>query len=253
MLGAKGWCACRDEGAAEIGILREMGEQVLAIDIGGTNVKFRVESDPQKRSFPSGPTLTPTQMVEGVQKMVDGWSFDSISIGLPAPIAGNRPARDPVNLGEGWVDFDYAAAFGKPVKLINDAAMQAVGSYGGGRMLFLGLGTGLGSCFIADHVILPMELAHLPYRKGKQFEQFVGVKALKKLGKKEWTRDVHDVIAIFTAALIPDYVVLGGGNSMRLKKLPENCRLGDNANAFVGGFRLWTPAWAKSVAISRVE
>lgn len=226
-----------------------MPKQVLAIDIGGTNVKCRIEGDPEKRAFPSGPTLTPEQMVAGVIKAAEGWSFDAVSVGLPAPIVANKPARDPANLGSGWVDFDYAGAFGKPVKLINDAAMQAVGSYEGGRMLFLGLGTGLGSCFIADHVILPMELAHLPYRKGKAFEQFVGIKALKKLGKKEWTRDVHDVIAIFSAALIPDYVVLGGGNSARLKKLPENCRLGANANAFVGGFRLWTPEWANSVSV----
>ncbi|MSR44324.1 MAG: ROK family protein [Phycisphaerales bacterium] len=224
-----------------------MPQHVLAIDIGGTNVKCRVESDAERRAFPSGPTLTPEQMVDGVKKIGEGWSFDVITIGLPAPILGNRASRDPANLGPGWMDFDYAAAFGRPVKLINDAAMQAVGSYEGGRMLFLGLGTGLGSCFIADHLILPMELAHLPYRKGKEVEQFVGVKALKKLGKKEWTRDVHDVIKIFSAALLPDYVVLGGGNSVRLKTLPENCRLGANANAFIGGFRLWTPEWAKSV------
>ncbi len=225
-----------------------MQQRVLAIDIGGTNVKCRVESDPEKRSFASGMTLTPQLMIEGMQALVTGWEFDVVSIGLPAPIVANQPSRDPTNLAPGWVDFDFAHAFGKPVKLINDAAMQAVGSYDGGRMLFLGLGTGLGSCLIADHVILPMELAHLPFRKGKTFEQFVGVKALKKLGKKEWTREVHAVIEILSAALIPDSVVLGGGNSVRLKKLPENCKLGANANAFVGGFRLWTPEWAKSVS-----
>ncbi|MSR69643.1 MAG: ROK family protein [Phycisphaerales bacterium] len=227
-----------------------MPQRVLAIDIGGTNVKCRVESDPEKRSFASGPLLTPTLLVQGVNTLVTGWDFDVISIGLPAPIVGNQPSSDPVNLGAGWVDFDFAHAFGKPVKLINDAAMQAVGSYEGGRMLFLGLGTGLGSCLIAEHVILPTELAHMPYRKGKSFEQFVGVRALKKLGKREWTREVHNVIAILSAGLLPDYVVLGGGNSVRLKNLPENCRLGANSNAFIGGFRLWTREWVKSVASS---
>ncbi len=226
-----------------------MQPKVLAIDIGGTNVKIRIESDPEKRSFPSGPTLTPQQMVAGVQKLAEGWKFDVISIGLPAPIVKNKPARDPTNLGKGWVDFDFDSGFGSEVKLINDAAMQAVGSYEGGRMLFLGLGTGLGSCLIAEHVILPMELAHLPFRKGKSFEQCVGVKALKKHGKKKWTADVHEVIEVLSEAIIPDYVVLGGGNSARLKALPDNCRLGDNANAFVGGFRLWNPEWGNSVAV----
>lgn len=226
-----------------------MSQQVLAIDIGGTNVKIRVEADPQKRSFPSGPNLTPQQMVEGVIDLAKDWQYDTISIGLPAPIINNRPAHDPVNLGKGWVDFDYDATFAKPVKLLNDAAMQAVGSYEGGRMLFLGLGTGLGSCLIAQHVIIPTELAHMPYRKGKSFEQFVGVKGLKKHGKREWTRDVNAVIKILSDALIPDYVVLGGGNSSKLKKLPEKCRLGANANAFIGGFRLWTPEWADSVRV----
>ncbi len=222
---------------------------MLAIDIGGTNVKIRVAADPQKRSFPSGPTLTPQQMVEGVLKLAQGWAYDVISIGLPAPIVKNQPSRDPVNLGPGWVDFDFDDGFAKPVKLINDAAMQAVGSYEGGRMLFLGLGTGLGSCLIADHVILPTELAHMPFRRGKTFEQFVGLKALKKNGKKEWTKDVHEVVEILSAALIPDYVVLGGGNAAKLKKVPDNCKLGENANAFIGGFRLWEPEWSKSVAV----
>ncbi len=224
-----------------------MAPSVLTIDIGGTNVKCRVESDPERRTFPSGPTLTPALMVEGVKSLCAGWQFDVISIGLPAPIVNNKPQRDPVNLGAGWVDFDFARALGKPVKLINDAAMQAVGSYEGGRMLFLGLGTGLGSCLIADHVIIPTELAHLPYRKGKTFEQFVGVKALKRLGKRAWTKEVHSIIAILSAALIPDYTVIGGGNAAKLKALPEGCRLGANANAFEGGFRLWTPEWSRAV------
>ncbi|MSR29474.1 MAG: ROK family protein [Phycisphaerales bacterium] len=226
-----------------------MPGQVLAIDIGGTNVKVRVEGDPEKRSFPSGPTLTPQQMVEGVVAIASSWTFDRISIGLPAPIVKNQPARDPANLGPGWMDFDYDDGFSAKVKLVNDAAMQAVGSYDGGRMLFLGLGTGLGSCLIVQHVIVPTELAHMPFKKGRSFEQFVGVKALKKHGKRQWTRDVHEVIEVLSGALIPDYVVIGGGNAARLKSLPENCRLGSNANAFVGGFRLWTPEWAASIPV----
>lgn len=226
-----------------------MDLKVLAIDIGGTNVKIRVAADPEKRSFPSGPTLTPQQMVDGVLKLAQGWSYDVVSIGLPAPIVKNKPARNPANLGAGWVDFDYDDGFAKPVKLINDAAMQAVGSYQGGRMLFLGFGTGLGSCLIAEHVIIPTELAHMPYRKGKSFEQAVGIKALDKHGKKRWTKDVHEAIEILSAALIPDYVVLGGGNSAKLKSVPDNCKLGDNANAFTGGFRLWSPEWSNAVSV----
>jgi len=226
-----------------------MDLKILVIDIGGTNVKVRVDTDPEKRSFPSGTSLTPQQMVEGVLKLAQGWTYDAVSIGLPAPISKNQPTHDPANLGKGWVDFDYDNGFSKKVKLVNDAAMQAVGSYDGGRMLFLGLGTGLGSCLIADHVIIPMELAHMPYRKGKSFEDAVGVRALKKHGKKRWEKEVHEVIEILSAGLLPDYVVLGGGNAVRLKDIPENCRLGDNANAFTGGFRLWAPEWAKSVAV----
>lgn len=228
-----------------------MSQQVLAVDVGGTNVKIRVEADPEKRSFPSGPTLTPQQMVQGVIELAKDWKYDAISIGLPTPIVANRPAHDPINLGKGWVEFDYDSEFAKPVKLINDAAMQAVGSYEGGRMLFLGLGTGLGSCIIADHVIIPTELAHLPYRKGKTFEHFVGLRALKKSGKRAWTREVFNVVEILSKALLPDYVVLGGGNAAKLKKIPDNCRLGANANAFVGGFRLWTPDWADSISVYR--
>ncbi|NBX36350.1 MAG: ROK family protein [Planctomycetes bacterium] len=226
-----------------------MTTKVLAIDIGGTNVKVRVESDPQKRAFPSGPTLTPQQMLDGVKELAKDWEYDAVSIGLPAPIVKNQPARDPVNLGAGWKDFDYDSGFAKPVKLINDAAMQAVGSYEGGRMLFLGLGTGLGSCLIAQHVIIPTELAHMPYKKGGSFEDYVGKKALKKNGRKRWEKNVHKVAEILSAALLPDYVVIGGGNAANLKEIPANCRLGDNANAFLGGFRLWQQEWANSVPV----
>ena len=221
----------------------------LAIDIGGTRVKIRVPSDPTKRHFDSGPKLTPRQMVDGVRKLAADWSFDSVSIGLPAPIRNDRPEKEPANLGQGWLDFDYDTDFGVPVKLINDAAMQAVGSYNGGRMLFLGLGTGLGSCLIVNHDIMPMELAHLPFRKGRTFEDFVGIRGLESLGKKRWRRHVARICDMLYAALLPDEIVIGGGNMAHLKAMPEHCRAGSNANAFEGGFRLWQSAWAKAVPV----
>lgn len=222
-------------------------KSTLAIDIGGTHVKIRIPSEPEKREFESGPTLTPKQMVDGVKKLSAGWKFDSITIGLPAPIRNNKPVKNPANLGPGWVDFDYDADFGVPVKIINDAAMQAVGSYKAGRMLFLGLGTGLGSCLIVDHSIVPLELAHMPYRKGKTFEDYVGLRGLDKLGKKRWRKQVTEVCDILYAALLPDEIVIGGGNVKNLKELPDHCRAGDNANAFEGGFRLWQKDWASAV------
>ena len=222
-------------------------KSTLAIDIGGTHVKIRIPGEPAKREFESGPTLTPKQMVDGVKKLSAGWKFDSISIGLPAPIRNNKPVKNPANLGPGWVDFDYDADFGVPVKIINDAAMQAVGSYKAGRMLFLGLGTGLGSCLIVDHSIVPLELAHMPYRKGKTFEDYVGLRGLDRLGKKRWRKQVSEVCDILYAALLPDEIVIGGGNVKNLKELPDHCRAGDNANAFEGGFRLWQKDWESAV------
>jgi polyphosphate glucokinase len=223
------------------------GPAVLAVDVGGTHVKIRIESDLERRRFESGPTLTPAQMVEGVLGLAEGWSFDVVSIGIPSPVQGDRVLKEPVNLGRGWMDFGFAAAFGRPVKLVNDAAMQAVGSYLGGRMLFLGLGTGLGSCMIDRHLVQPMELAHLPYRRGRSYEQWVGEKALLKEGKRRWRAIVGEVSETLHAALLPDYIVLGGGNSRLLKALPGGCVLGDNANAFEGGFRLWRREWADSL------
>jgi polyphosphate glucokinase len=214
---------------------------VLVIDIGGTGVKLLVTGHDAPRKFPSGPDLTPEQMVGAVVQAAAGWDYEAVSVGYPGPVLHGRPLIDPVNLGPGWVGFDFAAAFGRPVKVVNDAAMQALGSYEGGKMLFLGLGTGLGSAMIADGVSEPMELAHLPYRKAT-FEDYVGIRGLKRLGKKKWRRAVFDVVARLTAALEPDYVVLGGGNVKRLKELPPKCRAGDNANAFLGGFRLWESA-----------
>lgn len=211
---------------------------VLAIDIGGTNVKILASGQKAPRKFPSGPDLTPRQMVAGVKRLARGWKFEAVSIGYPGMVIHNHPVAEPRNLGRGWIGFDYRAAFGKPVKIVNDAAMQALGSYKGGKMLFLGLGTGLGSTVIADGIVEPMELAHLPYRKGT-YEDYVGLRGLKRRGKKKWRGHVEKVVAQLTAALEPDDIVLGGGNVKKLKELPSGCRQGNNANAFLGGFRLW--------------
>jgi polyphosphate glucokinase len=214
---------------------------VLVIDIGGTHVKVLVTGARQPREFVSGPTMTPGVMVADVKKIGRGWKYDVISIGYPGVVLHGRPIAEPHNLAKGWVGFDYQAAFGKPVKIINDAAMQALGSYSGGKMLFLGLGTGLGSTLIADGVVEPMELGHLPYKNGT-YEDYVGQRGLEERGKTKWRRDVADVVARLTAALEPDDVVLGGGNVKRLKELPAGCRAGNNANAFLGGVRLWEEA-----------
>lgn len=211
---------------------------VLAVDIGGSHVKILATGQTEPRRFPSGPELTPKEMVAGVKKLAQGWTYDAVSIGYPGPVIHGRVVSDPHNLGKGWVAFDFGKAFGKPVKIINDAAMQALGGYKGGKMLFLGFGTGLGSAMIADGIVEPMELAHLSYKKGT-YEDYVGLRGLEKRGKKKWRRFVEDVVARLSAALEPDDIVLGGGNAKKLKDLPPKARLGDNANAFVGGFRLW--------------
>jgi len=214
---------------------------VLAVDVGGSHVKALASNQQERRRFESGPTLTPRQMVEGVLAIVDGWSWDVVSVGIPTPVHGGMPIAEPVNLGDGWVGFDYGGAFGKPTKVVNDAAMQALGSYEGGRMLFLGLGTGLGSALIAEGVLEPLELGHLPFRK-KTFEDYVSARALDKHGKKEWKQAVFEVVERLSAAMQPDYVVIGGGGAEELDVLPPKARRGDNASAFVGGFRLWDPS-----------
>jgi polyphosphate glucokinase len=219
--------------------------KVLVVDVGGTNVKILTTGQEEVRRFPSGPSLTAKQMIEGVQHLAQGWEYDAISIGFPGPVVHGHPLNEPKNLGPGWVGVDYAAAFGKPVKIINDAAMQALGSYEGGRMLFLGLGTGLGTALIIDGVIAPMELGHLPYKKKMSFEDYVGARGLDRLGKKAWREAVEDVVARLKAALVVDYVVLGGGNAKKLKVLPAGTRLGDNRNAFLGGYRLWQEPYNK--------
>jgi polyphosphate glucokinase len=212
---------------------------ILVIDVGGTHVKLKLSTGRRPYEFNSGPKLTAKAMVKSVQDLTDGWAYQVVSIGYPGPVAGNRPIAEPYNLGSGWTGFDFAKAFDRPVKVINDAAMQALGSYRGGRMLFLGLGTGLGSAMIIDGVIEPMELAHLRYKRGKSFEDYLGTRGLKRLGLKKWRKHVTDVVKILSAALEPDYVVLGGGNVKKIQKLPARTRRGSNDRAFVGGVRIW--------------
>jgi polyphosphate glucokinase len=222
--------------------------KVLVVDVGGTHVKVLASGQSEPRKFDSGPDLVPKSMVREVKKITGDWDYDVVSVGYPGPVLHNRPVAEPHNLGCGWVGFNFESAFGHPMKLINDAAMQALGSYKGGKMLFLGLGTGLGSTMIVDGVVEPMELGHLPYKKST-YEDYVGERGLERRGKDKWRRYVEDVVARLIAALQPDDVVLGGGNVKQLKKLPAGCRAGDNANAFIGGFRLWEGAGVPRKAI----
>jgi polyphosphate glucokinase len=216
-------------------------KKVLVVDVGGTHVKMLSTGQKAYREFSSGPTLTAKQMVAKVKALAGNWKYDVVSMGYPGPVLHGRPIAEPHNLGPGWLGFDYRAAFERPVKIVNDAAMQALGGYKGGKMLFLGLGTGLGSALIVNGIVEPMELGHLPYRKAT-FEDYVGSRGLGRHGKKKWRKHVADVVARLIAALEPEDVVLGGGNVHKLKNLPPGCREGDEANAFVGGFRLWRDA-----------
>ncbi len=223
---------------------------VLVIDVGGTHVKILAIGQKLPRKFVSGPQMTAELMVTGVKKLAGDWKFDHVSIGYPGPVLHGKPVAEPHNLAPGWVGFDYQAAFGCPVKVVNDAAMQALGSYKKGKMLFLGLGTGLGSTLIVDGIVEPMELGHLPYKKAT-YEDYVGVRGLEKHGPHKWRRHVADVVKLLVAALEPDDVVLGGGNVKRLKELPPGCRAGDNSNAFKGGFRLWENSATKPSRATR--
>lgn len=216
-----------------------MPRRILVIDVGGTHVKFRVDGRGRILKFPSGPGLGPGRMTRKVLKRAGGLRYDAVSIGYPGLVFHGRIAGEPHNLGKGWTGFDFAAAFGKPVRIVNDAAMQAMGSYRGGRMLFLGLGTGLGATLIVDGVVEPTEIGHMPYRRGRTFEDYLGERGRRRLGTRKWRRAVADVIAHLRAALEADYVVLGGGNAERMRKLPPGVRRGDNRNAFIGGVRLW--------------
>ncbi len=218
--------------------------RILVIDVGGTHVKVLATGHKQRVEIPSGPKMTPVKMVSAVRAATVGWKYDAVSIGYPGVVVHGRPIIEPRHLGSGWVGFDFAKAFGRPVKIVNDAAMQALGSYQGGRMLFLGLGTGLGSALIVDNVLEPMELAHLPYKKGWSYEDYVGIAGLERLGKKKWRRQVDEVVQQIQSAVQADYVVLGGGNARLLKKLPPRARLGDNSNAFRGGYRLWAKPYS---------
>jgi polyphosphate glucokinase len=225
---------------------------VLAIDVGGTNVKILVTGQTERRKFPSGPTLTPRQMVAGVKRLTRNSKYEVVSIGYPGRVVGNCAVTEPGNLAHGWVGFDFAAAFGCPVKVINDAAMQALGSYKGGTMLFLGLGTGLGSLLMVRGHIVPMELGALSYGKGT-IEDYLGRRGLKKLGKKKWRKLLKRLVARFTSAFLLDDVVIGGGNAKKLKKAPPGCRLGSNANAFIGGFRMWESATDRKATHSQTD
>lgn len=226
----------------------QRSRRVLVIDIGGTHVKILVSGHTPHRQFDSGPKLTPKQLVAQVRKLTTDWPFDAVSIGYPGPVRHNQPMEEPWNLGKGWMRFNFRAGFQRPVKMINDAAMQALGSYRGGKMLFLGLGTGMGSAMVVEHIVVPMELAHLTYQDAT-FEDYLGIRGLQKYGESQWRQHVKNVVKQLTAALLPDDVVLGGGNVHRLKKLPPGCRAGDNANAFLGGLRLWAgPDGAKRIS-----
>jgi len=214
--------------------------KILVVDVGGSNLKVSVsgrKGEPMK--IPSGRDMTAARMVAEVKKATKGWAYDVVSVGYPGPVMDGRPTRDPANLGRGWKGFDYKKAFGKPVRVVNDAAMQALGSYHGGRMLFLGLGTGLGSALVVEGVLAPMELAHMPYKRGKTYEDYAGDRGLKRLGKKKWTEHVHAIVEILRDGLQCDYVVLGGGQTKRLESLPKGVRVGDNLKAILGGIRLW--------------
>jgi hypothetical protein len=213
--------------------------RILVIDVGGKHVKLRIDARGRIGKFVSGPKMSPASMMPRILKLTRKLSFDAVSIGYPGVVFRGRIALEPHNLGKGWVGFDFEKAFGKPVKVINDAAMQAIGSYRGGRMLFLGLGTGLGATLIMDGVVEPTEVGHMPYKRGRTFEDYVGERGRKRLGTSKWRKKVNAVIEQLKLAFEADYVVLGGGNATRLKSLPQGARLGDNRNAFSGGLRLW--------------
>ncbi len=217
-----------------------MPHKVLVIDVGGTHIKILVTGHQTERKVDSGKKMTAQRMCQWVKQAASDWKYDVVSIGYPGPVVHGRPVREPYNLGKGWVSFDYSKALGRPVRVINDAAMQAIGSYQGGRMLFLGLGTGLGSAMIVNGVVEPMELAHMPYKHGKTYEDYLGIRGLERLGHKKWSKYVARIAEELRAAMNADYVMLGGGNALKVKKIPPKTRLGKNENAFLGGFRLWS-------------
>ena len=230
------------------GVMAKSSHRILVIDVGGTNIKVQATGQKQPRKIASGPGMTAKDMVRDVKAATRDWKYDRVSIGYPGPVRAGRPLHEPVNLSDGWVGFNFEKAFGCPVRIVNDAAMQALGSYHDGRMLFLGLGTGLGAAMIVDGIVEPMELAHLPYKHGKSYEEYLGLRGLKRLGKKKWRKEVFAVTKRLIAALEADYVVLGGGNVKKLKTLPPGSRLGNNENAILGGFRLWQKGETRSLS-----
>lgn len=240
-------------GAASGGEIKTRGKalNVLVVDIGGTHVKILASGEAEPRKFASGPEMSPKEIIAGVKDLAKDWKYDVVSIGYPAPVLRNRPLMDPYNLAPGWVKFDFERAFERPLKLMNDASMQALGSYQGGKLLFLGLGTGLGSAMVVDGIVVPMELGHLPYKKGT-YEDYAGLRGIQKRGRKKWERHVKEIVSRLTFALLPEDVVLGGGNVKKLKELPQGCRVGDNANAFLGGFRLWEQPETASLSQQQV-
>jgi polyphosphate glucokinase len=238
----------RHNKASDVAAARASAKRVLVVDVGGTAVKILTSGQTQHRSFPSGPTLTPGRMVAEVKRLAGDWTYDVVSIGYPGPVLHGQPVAEPYNLGRGWVGYNFVRAFGRPVKVVNDAAMQALGSYNGGKMLFLGLGTGLGAALIVEGIVEPMELGHLSYRK-RTYEYYVGRAGLERNGKKKWRRHVADVVERLVAGLQPDDTVIGGGNVKKLKTLNPGCRHGENANAFRGGFQLWAKDNAASLRL----
>ena len=220
--------------------------RILVIDVGGTNIKVCMAGRRTPVKIPSGKSMTAARMAAAVRSAIDGWRYDVVSIGYPSAVKHGRPAQEPYNLGGGWMRFNFEKAFGAPVKIINDASMQALGAYGGGRMLFLGLGTGLGSALVSDGMVMPLELAHLPYRRGRTYEDYVGLRGLDRLGRRKWTEHVHTVVALLQAGLQADYVVLGGGQTKKLKSLPRGVHVSGNQCAIRGGLRLWEPPGKRS-------
>lgn len=231
--------------------MKHVALNILVVDIGGTHIKVRCTGESEVKKFVSGPTMTPQVMINTIQKLTAGWRYDVVSMGCPMPVVKGVPIKEPVNLGKGWVGFNYEKAFGRPVQIINDATMQALGDYQGGRMLFLGFGTGLGATLIEEGVLIPLEVAHLPYKKGT-FEKYVGNKAFEKKGRKKWTKEVLKIVELLRAALEPEEVVIGGGNARELKEIPATgCRIAENSNAFIGGFRLWEHPAGKPTAVAK--
>jgi predicted NBD/HSP70 family sugar kinase len=217
----------------------ETPQSVLVVDVGGSNIKLMLSGGADRIKFTSGPSFTPRQLMAGIRKYAADWQYDAVSLGVPIPVVNDRLVREPNNLGRGWMKFDFAEAFAKPCKIINDAAMQALGSYEGGRMLFIGLGTGLGSAMILDNVVIPLELGELSYSPQRTFENMLGRDGRKRLGQRKWEEALEHIIVILRNAFVTDYIVIGGGNAKRVENLPKNARLGDNRNAFIGGLRLW--------------